>query len=88
MYSIFELIQLYHENNVKIMELYKKINREPLFCTQFENKKSVQFCMVSHLWGSMKEKSVALERKVVLVIVWESRETHVRHWLTWYDLSC
>ena len=28
------------------------------------------------------------ERKVVLVLVWESQETHMRHRPPWYDLSC
>ena len=27
-------------------------------------------------------------KKVVLVLVWESHETHVRHRPPWYDLSC
>ena len=42
----------------------------------------------SHLCRSMWEKlSVPLERKVVLILVWESQETHVRHRPP-YDLSC
>ena len=42
----------------------------------------------SHLCGSMWEKClVAIERKVVLVLVWKSQETHVRHRPPWYDLS-
>ena len=28
------------------------------------------------------------ERKVVLVLVWESQETHMCHRPPWYDLSC
>ena len=32
--------------------------------------------------------SVALERKVVLVLSRERQETYVRHWPSWYDLSC
>ena len=28
------------------------------------------------------------KEKVVLVLVWESQETHVRHQPLWYDLSC
>ena len=28
------------------------------------------------------------ERKVVLVLVWERQETHMRHRPPWYDLSC
>ena len=28
------------------------------------------------------------ERKVVLALVWESQETHMRHRPPWYDLSC
>ena len=45
--------------------------------------------LASHLCRSMWEKkSVALERKVVLVLVWESQETHMRHRPPWYDLSC
>ena len=31
---------------------------------------------------------MALERKVVLVLVWESQETQVRHQRLWYDISC
>ena len=27
-------------------------------------------------------------KKFVLVLVWESQETHVCHWLPWYELSC
>ena len=27
-------------------------------------------------------------KKVVLVLVWESQETHLRLWPPWYDLSC
>ena len=43
----------------------------------------------SHLCRNMWEKSlVALERKIVLVLVWKSQETHVLHWPPWYDLSC
>ena len=38
---------------------------------------------------SMWEKqSVALEIEVVLVLVWESLETHGRNRPPWYDLSC
>ena len=32
-------------------------------------------------------KRVTLERKVVLALVWESQETHVRHRPPWYDLK-
>ena len=33
-------------------------------------------------------RKVALEKKVVLVLVWESQETHVCHRPLWYDISC
>ena len=43
----------------------------------------------SHLsWSMCEKQSVALEEKVVLVLVWESQETHVRHRLPWYDFCC
>ena len=40
----------------------------------------------SHLCRSMWESSQWLWKEKVLV--WESQETHVRHWPSWYDLSC
>ena len=33
-------------------------------------------------------KVAALERKIVLILMWESQETHMRHWPPWCDLSC
>ena len=43
---------------------------------------------LSPMQKHVRKVVVALERKVELVLVWESQETHMRHRPPWYDLSC
>ena len=44
------------------------------------------FCL-SLLQKHVRKVVGGFGKKVVLVLVWESQETHVRHWLPWYDFS-